>query len=368
MVTLTLFGPSSAAATDPDPAQTVIDQMLDALGGRAAIAELRSLAVEAECTGPGGAFRTTVDSFRPGLVYFQQDSSESTTRIWSTPERTWTRLPDDTLQNLGDPVRYFVRAHEFHFLLFEIESRFSDHRMGAVDSSDDPPCQRIDMLDESRQPASICIAETSGHPLWLEMNPEGAEGSVNVTFENWRSVDGLEYFSAFRLTEGAERVFTYSYQRIEPNVVAAQMWVDPPEPEQHQDHATLLEILRGDRRAHLETDASLLASHLSESLVEVSGGQMRKQSRAEIEALFTTIFDGASYEMWEDTTPPIVRISSDSTLAWVIRTVRVRRTATGSDGRPASQAFTSAYTATYEKQEGSWRMTSVTSTFLAPTE
>ncbi|MCP4201645.1 MAG: hypothetical protein GY769_06890 [bacterium] len=53
-------------------------------------------------------------------------------------------------------------------------------------------------------------------------------------------------------------------------------------------------------------------------------------------------------------------------MAWVTRTVRVLRRAPDSRGRLVSRRFTSAYTATYEKQDGAWQMTSVTSTFLPP--
>ena len=52
-------------------------------------------------------------------------------------------------------------------------------------------------------------------------------------------------------------------------------------------------------------------------------------------------------------------------MAWVVRTVRVRRDAPGADGKPSPQEFASAYTSTYEKRDGRWKMTSVTSTFLA---
>ncbi len=51
-------------------------------------------------------------------------------------------------------------------------------------------------------------------------------------------------------------------------------------------------------------------------------------------------------------------------MAWVMRTVRVRRQAPAADGQKVLQEFTSAYTATYEKQGDAWKMTSVTSTFL----
>ena len=103
---------------------------------------------------------------------------------------------------------------------------------------------------------------------------------------------------------------------------------------------------------------------MAETLTEVSGGRVSTQSRSEIEAFFEQVFAGASYEIWEDSAPPVIRISTDSTMAWVARTVRVRRYAPGPDGRTRQEAFDSAYTSTYEKRQDKWVMTSVTSTFL----
>lgn len=348
---------------DAPDSQAIIDGMLSALGGREAIDSLRSLSIEADCTGPGGEFHSRVDSFLPGRTYFRQRAGDSETQIWSTPERTWRRKGDGGFEDLGEEIRYFVRAHEFHLLLLELESRFSNHRSAGSSSMNGIPCLSIEMEDESGQAASLCVAEADSLPLVLEMNPIGAEGPVRVTFDDWRDIGGLRYFFAFTLTEGPERTFTYSYKRIQPDAVPADRFVPPVPPHQQDDLAAILEILRQDRRAHLETDAVLIASNLAETLAEVSAGQINRLSRSAVEGFFTSMFEGATYRMWEDVVPPIIHISVDSTMAWVARTVRVRRYAPGSDGRPVLQAFSSAYTSTYEKRDGVWKMTSVTSTF-----
>jgi hypothetical protein len=76
------------------------------------------------------------------------------------------------------------------------------------------------------------------------------------------------------------------------------------------------------------------------------------------------LFEGAEYEFWEDAEAPLIRISADATMAWVVRNVRVRRAEVAPGGVVGSVSFVSAYTSTYEKQDGKWKMTSVTSTFL----
>ena len=67
----------SAEAAPSVEAQLAIDRMIKALGGREAIGRLRSLAAEANCDGPDGAFRTRVESFRPDAVYFHRPGRSS---------------------------------------------------------------------------------------------------------------------------------------------------------------------------------------------------------------------------------------------------------------------------------------------------
>lgn len=338
-----------------------IDEMMRALGGRETLEALRSLSVTADCTGPEGPFETRVSSFRPGAAYFHQRAGERATEIWSTPGKTWTTGEDGGSRELPTAVRDFVRAHEFHLLLLEIESRFSAHRLGATDSAG--TCQRVEMLDEAGLPAAICLERSSGLPSLLELNPSEAQGPIRVRFSDWKAIEGIRYFHSFVLTEGSERTFTYDYKALEPNSVTALRFVEPPQAHR-EDHAALVEILHDDRRAHLAGDAALLGSHLDDSVVEVHGGDFGVRDRDQIEASFEEYFAGGGYEVWEDASPPVIRVSESGRMAFVVRRVQASRRDISAEGQVRAVRFTSAYTATYEKRDGGWRMTSVTSTFL----
>jgi hypothetical protein len=359
--------PLQKGEVDED-AQQIIAQMLDALGGKQAINDLRSLAVTAACSGPGGAFRTEVDSFRPGLVRFRQSSDQNSgdgaNEIWSNPDRTWSLDSEGRAKEHAPGVRQFVRSHEFHFEIMEVLERFSGHRMGKTANLRDQACTTVLMEDHAGQNASLCISNETRLPVMLEVNPEGAAGPVRVWFENWQWHDDLRYFHAFDLTEGPDRSFRYDYDSIRPNGASALRFVSPPDPAQRADHNALLSVLEQGRQAHLETDAALLAGDLADQLISVSNGGIYHQTRAEVQAFFTRVFEGANYQIWEDTEPPQIRISGDGNNAWVARRVQVRRSSPASDGTLLESDFVSAYTSTYEKFDGAWKMTSVTSTFL----
>jgi hypothetical protein len=61
--------------------------------------------------------------------------------------------------------------------------------------------------------------------------------------------------------------------------------------------------------------------------------------------------------------PPVVQVSDDGGLGWLITRVRVRRTDTGHDGGPRELGFVSAGIETFEKRDGAWVRTANVSTF-----
>ena len=132
------------------------------------------------------------------------------------------------------------------------------------------------------------------------------------------------------------------------------------------DVEDLRRVLADERRAHLESDAARLVSHMADTLVSVDGGLVTRAPRTEVERGFAAYFEGATYHAWDDVETPRIRVSEDGHMAWVVRRVTVDR----EEADPAAPRtrFESAWTATYEKRAGAWRMTSVTSTFAPPDE
>lgn len=344
-------------------ASALIAQMELALGGAKAIANLSSLSVIAQCSGPEGRFETRVDSFRSDWVRFRQSHSAGETDIWSAPRHTWSRSADGTVTQHGARERFFVRSHEFHFLVLELSTRFSGHRVGSATTIRGRRCTPLLMEDEMGQDAMVCLDHTTRLPVVLEMNPNGATGPIRVYFDGWRTIDGVQLFGSFELTEGAERTFRYDYRTIEPRAVSALDFVAPTPSNRQGDRELLFAILRDERRAHLEADPAPLVKHLADEIVDVSAGTIGSQSKSDMQLLFARLFQDASYQRWEDTEPPRLVFSDDGTLAWTARRVEVHRTLPVANGGQQTLKFVSAYSATYRKIQGIWKMTTVTSTF-----
>ena len=130
-----------------------------------------------------------------------------------------------------------------------------------------------------------------------------------------------------------------------------------------KERAALLEVHKTDRRAHFETDVELLLKHSAEEFIYVGNGKISRSTRAEMKATFEDYFRNAKYDEWDDLEPPIVRISDDATMAWMIARTRVRRTQKVASGEVKERAFVYAGIMTYEKRQGKWVRIANVSTF-----
>jgi len=207
----------------------VIDNMMAATASERSRNAVQSLTTTADCEGPNGPFETTVTSIRPDTVYFRQASARGITEIWSTAERTWGGNAGEQYEHLTPQVRDFVRGHEFHLMVLDIRSRFSEFELGGPETVGGAECLRVSMVDDARERASICIRTSDWLPVELRLNPAGATGPLSIAFQNWQPTDGLNLFYSMELTEGPDRVFSYDYVNISVNTFAYEMRVPPPQ-------------------------------------------------------------------------------------------------------------------------------------------
>jgi hypothetical protein len=125
----------------------------------------------------------------------------------------------------------------------------------------------------------------------------------------------------------------------------------------------LLVIHANARRAHFATDANALFANHAESFIRVANGAIQHISREAIRQDFEQYFKNATYYEWDDLEPPIVQVSQDASMAWMITRTKVRRTQTDEAGVQREQEFVYAGIMTYEKQDGQWVRTANVSTF-----
>ena len=130
-----------------------------------------------------------------------------------------------------------------------------------------------------------------------------------------------------------------------------------------KEKGEILRLHELDRAAHLNDSAADLVSRLAPELLSVAEGKIIRQSREENRKLFEEYFRGSKHTAWDDLEPPIIRISPDGQMAWAIYRVHSRYEQTKGDGKKEVTEFVAAWMSAYEKRNGRWEMTAVTSTF-----
>jgi hypothetical protein len=130
-----------------------------------------------------------------------------------------------------------------------------------------------------------------------------------------------------------------------------------------KEKAELLRIHKADREAHFKTDVDLLQQHSPDEFISVSQGKIYRSNKADERKQFTDYFQHAKYYEWDDMDEPIIRVSNDGSMAWMITRIRVRRTQKNAAGAEPETKFIYAGIMTYEKRDGKWIRVANVSTF-----
>jgi hypothetical protein len=135
-----------------------------------------------------------------------------------------------------------------------------------------------------------------------------------------------------------------------------------PRPDLEADRATLLRMHALAQTAHLDKRPDLMVASFADSFLNISRGAVTVRTPAENRARFQAYFDRSTFLEWADLAPPVIRISPDGQMAYVIVQKRVRLSALDSVGvaRPEHTIF--AWVELYEKRDGKWTLMAVAST------
>lgn len=145
-------------------------------------------------------------------------------------------------------------------------------------------------------------------------------------------------------------------------VVSVGLAACGPHPDLAQDRAALLRLHEVQRQAHLARRADLLVATFADTFYSVASGEVDTPSHAASMKRFQAYFDRSTFLAWDDRVPPIIRISPDGQMAYVIVRKEVRVTQPDGAGVPRAIHTTYAWLETYEKNQGVWRLHAIAST------
>jgi hypothetical protein len=118
--------------------------------------------------------------------------------------------------------------------------------------------------------------------------------------------------------------------------------------------AQLLALHEEAMRAHRESNVDLLLRSEAPDSVSANRGQITQPTLDARRARFQQYLATTRFSEYIDLVPPIVRVSDDGSLGWVIAQVRAAGVQTTQDGVSQPLAFESAWIELYERRGGSW--------------
>lgn len=107
--------------------------------------------------------------------------------------------------------------------------------------------------------------------------------------------------------------------------------------------------------AHRAGDVNAWMAIEADPYVSANGGRITFPDAAQRRAAREPYLRSTTFTAYRDLRPPIVRISADGSLGWVIAEVEVRGTQV-SDGAETPVEAVWAWIELYEKQAGQWRI------------
>jgi hypothetical protein len=112
--------------------------------------------------------------------------------------------------------------------------------------------------------------------------------------------------------------------------------------------------------ARLPSETKGIRPQATDDLLFRKGGRPAlEQQLQHLERLGSQVDDLAAAQK----DPPVVRVSDDGSMGWVLSRLRVKRTGPGRHGAPQERAFVYAGIMTYEKRDGRWLRVANVSTF-----
>jgi len=116
----------------------------------------------------------------------------------------------------------------------------------------------------------------------------------------------------------------------------------------------LLALHEDAMRAHRESNAELLLRSESPDSVSANRGQVTQPTLVERQTRFQQYLSSTRFTEYLDVVPPLVRVSNDGSLGWVIAQVRAAGVQTTQDGASKSLSFESSWIELYERRGGRW--------------
>jgi len=339
---------------------------LNAMGGEKELRKIQGITALADCVGPRGKYTTEIYSAHGDRLLFKQVSAEGEMFLgYVNGEHTWTKNEKSGhVSSLDKAYASMFRGHEFQLMAIILPERFKNPVVENEENFAGKRCHKIRMIDELGNPCQVYF-DTNSHLLagLIIADPRSDKGeTVRVVFNEWKKVGKVMLPSKVTATDKSGD-WVLDFHDLKLNEVDEKIFAVPPSIAAVKE---LLQLQQQGRAAHFGKDAKLLVSVFADDFINIGAGKITRPTREESRNRLQAYFDRSHFWEWDDISPPVIRVSQDASMAYVLVHKRVRLTAKNEQGETEEQTTIFAWMETYEKQEGKWVLTAVASTNEPP--
>lgn len=359
--TLILITSICAANLSAQEADVVIENSLRAIGSEKDISNIRSIRAIADCTGPNGNYTTEIFSAGNGRLIFRQVRAGSVYTGQTNGQVFWTKDEKTRDHTVADKKAASAwRSHDFQALAMGVSERFKDLAFESEEDFGGKTALKYRATDELEKPATLFFDKQTKLLLGsVIQNPFNDRGEpIRTVFNEWRQVGKVKLPSKITVTD-KQGDFVLNFRDISLNKVDERIFAVP---RQVTAMVELYELHKKGREDHFNRDAAAMASGFADDFTNVAHGKISKPTREDSFQRFKNYFGRSTFLEWDDITPPVIKVSDDTTMAYVIVHKKVRLLSKGDDGKTTEQTEVFAWVALYRKIAGAWKLTTVAST------
>ncbi|MCA9988669.1 MAG: nuclear transport factor 2 family protein [Anaerolineales bacterium] len=127
--------------------------------------------------------------------------------------------------------------------------------------------------------------------------------------------------------------------------------------------AELLALHQAGIQAHLDKDVDFFLQDIAPDYLSVGRGDIRRPTADAIRTQFSSYLGNTDFSEYADLSEPIVGISADGSMGWLIAQVKVSGQQQVGDGSVQPLDFVSAWLMLYERRDDRWVRLADVSTF-----